>query len=160
MLFKGDFDVKNVNLCEKDGISSEGAVLNNSLDLGSITTYKELNEDQMKKIVEFLISLDEKFNLYNLQFEKLQNNFFDEIISQKNEKLNKHIKQIGQIVDHVNSMVPKDEEEKSICLVELGAGRGKLSYWFEQSRLCRKASESNSKANFNILLIEVIKKTK
>jgi hypothetical protein len=41
-------------------------------------------------------------------------------------------------------------------LVELGAGRGKLSYWFEQSRLNQKSSEMNkNKRKFNILLIEV-----
>jgi MoaA/NifB/PqqE/SkfB family radical SAM enzyme len=93
-------------------------VSNNALDLGSITTYKELNDDQMKKIVEFLISLDEKYNLFNLKYEKIHNDFFEEIINQKNEKLNKHLKQISQIVDHVNSLVKfnDDDDDKSVCL--------------------------------------------
>jgi MoaA/NifB/PqqE/SkfB family radical SAM enzyme len=93
-------------------------VSNNALDLSSITTYKELNDDQMKKIVEFLISLDEKYNLFNLKYEKIHNDFFEEIINQKNEKLNKHLKQISQIVDHVNSLVKinDDDDDKSVCL--------------------------------------------
>ena len=154
--FKGDYDVKNINLHEKEGVTLDETSANYSLDLGSITTYKELNDEQMKKIVEFLISLDEKYNLYDLEFEKLQNDFFDEIISQKNEKLNKHLKQIGQIVDHVYSLINIEDENKSICLVELGAGRGKLSYWFEQSRLANKISKLNkNRTKFNILLIEV-----
>jgi copper homeostasis protein CutC len=115
---KGDYDVKNINVL-KDDITPADDVSNDALDLGSITTYKELNDDQMKKIVEFLISLDEKYDLFNLKYEKLHNEFFEEIINQKNEKLNKHLKQISQIVDHVNSLVKcydDDDDEKSICL--------------------------------------------
>ena len=113
----------------------------------------------MKNIVEFLVCLDEKFNLYNLEMKKIQSDFFDSVISQKNEKLNKHLKQIEQIVGQVDSLVKNDNDENiSTCLVELGAGRGKLSYWFEQSRLSQKtrqSDENHSKTKYNILLIEV-----
>ena len=147
--------MKNINSYDKNQASSGIGAINNNLDLGSITTYKELNDSQLKKIVELLIELDQKFNLYNLEDIKLQSNYFDKIISEKNEKLNKHLKQIAQIVGHVKSLVNYvDKKVESTCLVELGAGRGKLSYWFEQARLSEESSELDA-MKFNILLIEV-----
>ena len=160
MFSQGDFDVKNINLIDADTKNSADTnqVEENSdhLDLGPISTYKELNDEQMKKIVDLLIGLDEKYNLFNLEFTKLQSDFFDDVCSKKNETLNRHLKQISQIVGHVDSLVkPSDDLNKSTCLVELGAGRGKLSYWFEQSRVNDQAAKNKKTNKFNILLIEV-----
>lgn len=103
---------------------------------------------------------DEKFNLYNLEFNKLEDEFISDIVSQKpdsNEgsKQKKHLRQISSIITHVDKLLSSTENEKSTCLIELGAGRGKLSYWFEQTRNDKKQNNKNYiKKNVNILLIE------
>ena len=52
---------------------------------------------------------------------------------EKQDKNNKHLDQISSIVSHVEVLLQNandnDIKDQSTCLVELGAGRGKLSYW-------------------------------
>jgi tRNA:m4X modification enzyme len=113
------------------------------------------------------VSFDKKFNLYNLEFNKLEDNFINSVINTKNDsnegsKQKKHLRQISSIITHVDSLLSKETEQDlslttttTTTLVELGAGRGKLSYWFEQSRNERKLKDNNYiKKNVNILLIE------
>lgn len=125
-----------------------------------MTTYKELEDVQLKQIIEFLQTLDEKYNLYELEFNKLEDEFLAKTVEEKQDKSTKHLDQISSIVSHVEVMlqsIDKDsKEDESICLVELGAGRGKLSYWYEQSRLDKASKEDANyiKKKLNIVLIE------
>ena len=84
-------------------------------------------------MVELLTSFDEKFKLFDLEFNKLEDKFLANVLIEKNDKNNKHLEQISSIVSHVEVLLTKQEskvdEIQSTCLVELGAGRGKLSYW-------------------------------
>ena len=99
------------------------------------------------------MDLDAKYNLYNLNFEKLDDDYLDRVLVEKNEKNKKHLKQISSIACHVNKLLVNDE--KSTCLIEMGAGRGKLSYWFEQSRVEQATRDPNlKKKKVNILLVE------
>lgn len=159
---KGDFDIKDVNLNDKQDEEQNldyqlNIELNNNPKLKNIsnelTTYKQLDEAQLKPIIELIAQLDEKFKLYNLEFDKLDDEYLSAEILKQTESNKKHLRQISSIVSHVGKLVEQDEEdeESSCCLVELGAGRGKLSYWFDQSR---RNSELQLKNKFNIILIE------
>lgn len=116
------------------------------------TTYKELNDDELKVIIEYLIYLDSVFKLYDLEYDKLDSQF---ILSQLTESSGqdkiKHMKQISSIVSQVELVMEELEEKQSCCLVELGAGRGKLSLWLEQAWK-NKSARKEVKTNF--LLVE------
>jgi tRNA:m4X modification enzyme len=174
----GSFDVKDVNL--KDEIDDskhadinnnenyeELAVLGHNLkaNLNEASSYKELSEPQLIECIKFILELDKMFRLFDLPFRKLENGFIEEILQNKNEYNKKHLKQISSIAGHLDCLLSAEEkklgkEEENICLVELGAGRGKLSYWFMQARqLKRKSEEDKAKTEkcdrpLNILLIE------
>lgn len=85
-------------------------------------------------MIGLITSFDEQFKLYDLEFNKLEDEFLANVLVGKNDKNNKHLEQISSIVSHVEVLLNKqestDEESGSTCLVELGAGRGKLSYWY------------------------------
>ncbi|CAF0713104.1 unnamed protein product [Brachionus calyciflorus] len=167
--YLGDFDIKDVNLKDDENLDFERNLdyklnidLNNKPLLKNISqdskTYKQLNENELRAIIEFVNELDEKFNLYELEFDKLDDKFINEELTKKGEFHQKHLKQISSIVSHVNVLIDsnKGEEEESCCLVELGAGRGKLSCWFDQSRR-NKIKNNNSNSNIkncNIVLLE------
>ncbi len=119
------------------------------------TTYKELGEVQLKHIINLVTSFDNKFKLFDLQFNKLQDKFISNVCIEKNDKNNKHLEQISSIVSHVEVLLDAQDKSQSTCLVELGAGRGKLSYWYEQSRTEKSSKNSEcTKKKLNILLIE------
>lgn len=123
-----------------------------------LKTYKELSDIQLKSIIELIVEFDQKYNLFELDFNKLDDKFINDELAKKGETHQKHLKQISSIVSHVSVLLEdkqQDEntEEEFCCLVELGAGRGKLSYWFDQSRR-NKLEYSKSDKNINILLIE------
>ena len=169
IFFLGEFDVKDINVLDvttttttkqnDNATNSE----NNSIS-SQFTTYEELNEVQLKILVDMLISLDTKFKLYDLEFNRLDDEFLNNVVSTKNDsnegsKQKKHLKQISSIAMHVEGLLSKqdqpNESTDTTCLIELGAGRGKLSYWFEQSRNEKKLRDMNYvKKNVNILLIE------
>lgn len=119
-------------------------------------TYKQLNEGELKIIINYLIELDQELNLFNLEYEKLDDDLISQEVDNKNEFHQKHLKQISSIVSHVDRMMNEySQEEESCCLVELGAGRGKLSYWFDQSRRNKLGKNIKSKfKNVNIILLE------
>ena len=159
MFFQGEYDIKDINITDTPTTDNQNEDLNNNINIStnktleSLTTYKDLDEAQLKTVVEFLIDLENKLHLYDLEFNKLENEYLNDVLSKKNDAHKKHLKQISSIVTHVDKLVTDDD--KSTCLVELGAGRGKLSYWFEQSRINKDSSEEKTKNfKFNILLIE------
>lgn len=110
------------------------------------------------------MSLDAKFKLYDLEFNKLEDEYLNNVVSTKNDsnegtKQKKHLRQISSIAMHVEGLLAKqiqpEDSSSTTCLIELGAGRGKLSYWFEQSRSEKKLRDSSYiKKDVNILLIE------
>ena len=120
------------------------------------STYKELDEPQMKHIIDILTNFDTKFGLFDLEFNKLEDEFLTNLSSTRIDKNYKHLRQISSIISHVEVLLEKNDCQKgSTCLIELGAGRGKLSYWYEQSR-CDTAARDPTylKRNVNIVLIE------
>ena len=143
IVLKGSYDVKDINVFEKENSKTTKVVADNkSIDESiakptlELTTYKELEDSQLKQIIEYLQSLDKRFVLHDLEFNKLENEFLAKVVEEKQDKSTKHLGQISSIVSHVEVLLQaindKDDnknENESICLVELGAGRGKLSYW-------------------------------
>lgn len=119
-------------------------------------TYKQLNETELKSIIEFLIELDQKYNFYDLEYDKLEDDFINQELEKKNQFHQKHLKQISSIVSHVHKMIDENDQVlESCCLIELGAGRGKLSYWYDQSRKEKIKQNCLYKfKNVNIILIE------
>lgn len=116
-----------------------------------LTTYKDLNDEQLKSIIDFLYRLDDQFNLYKLDFNKRENDFINRELEAKNEAHKKHMRQISSIVGHVNVLLDNVEDStgEEVSVIELGAGRGRLSYWFKESR-----KQSNRPIKENILLVE------
>ncbi len=128
-------------------------------DLGELkekTTHKHLNDAQFKSIVDYVAYLDSKLNLYNLDSQNLEDEFINSQVAKLNETKRKHLRQISSIVSQVDLVLQDLTAEKacsSCCIVELGAGRGKLSYWFDQSRR-EKSLTSEKQLNTKLLLIE------
>lgn len=159
----GKYDIKNINVSEKSERSSvnQETYHPNETEKPSLefTTYKELGDAQLTHIIELLQSFDKKFNLFNLKYNKLTDEFLESVSEEKQDKNNKHLDQISSIVSHVEVLLQNandnDIKDQSTCLVELGAGRGKLSYWYEQSR-SDKVEKNNEyiKKKLNILLVE------
>ena len=163
--FKGDFDVKDTNVLDEiEGdydISQFDLAVDQlkSLSLKEGVTHKGLSDDELKTFIDYIAYLDTKLKLYELDFNKVENLYINDELVKMNEAKQKHMKQISSIVSQVelvlndlaDSAVKDEEHCKSCCLVELGAGRGKLSLWFEQSRQQKKTISS---PYFNILLIE------
>jgi len=164
IFFLGDFDVKDINVLDAPTKQTNNASNSENLISSQFSTYEELNEVQLKILVDMLMSLDAKFKLYNLEFNKLEDEYLNDVVNTKNDsnegsKQKKHLKQISSIAMHVEGLMAKqnqpNESTGTTCLIELGAGRGKLSYWFEQSRNEKKSRDKNYvKKNVNILLIE------
>jgi tRNA:m4X modification enzyme len=85
-----------------------------------------------------------------LKYNKLQDSYIQSIIPTKTEAQRKHLDQISSIISHVNhQLTTKSPPNESVCLVELGAGRGKLSYWFNES-----FKNSKNEKKISISLIE------
>jgi tRNA:m4X modification enzyme len=139
----------------------------NSKLVEELESYSQLTESQLKYIIDFLIYLSDKYKLLELPTNKLENSYINNELEKKNNWHKKHLKQISSIVGHLDKLlneetttnnVSYDEKclPKSICLIELGAGRGKLSYWCEQSILndLRVDPSLVGQKNFNICLIE------
>lgn len=59
----------------------------------------------MRKVIEFLIELDNELGLFNLQFDNRQDQYISENLKEKNEYQQKHMRQISSIVGHVNTVV-------------------------------------------------------
>ena len=69
------------------------------------TTYKELDDIQLRHMIEFIVSFDKKFNLFNLEFNKLNDKFISSVCLEKIDKNNKHLEQISSIVSHVEVLL-------------------------------------------------------
>lgn len=142
---KGNYDRKNINVADSDEqeatsnriiieSSTKPAESFESISKLGFTTYKELDDVQLKCIIELINSFDKRFRLFDLEFNKLEDEFIANVCVEKVDKNNKHLEQISSIVSHVEVLLQeesrlKDGKKTSTCLVELGAGRGKLSYW-------------------------------
>jgi hypothetical protein len=164
LFFKGDFDVKDINLVDNEIIGSkeedEEVVATTDSSLLTLTgsglsTYQDLNDAQLKDIVDFLTRLDERLRLFDLDFNKLDNDFISQELVRKNDSHKKHMKQIASMVGHVDVLMESfiDDPDERVCLVELGSGRGRLSYWFDESRR-NQQQQRPTKARVNILLVE------
>ncbi len=77
----------------------------------------------MKQIIDFILDLDTKLNLSNLEFNKLENAYLNQVLATKNDDHKKHIKQISSIVTHLdvllNDIKVEDDENESTLLCEV-----------------------------------------
>ncbi len=87
----------------------------------NVTTFKELNENQLKEIVDFILDLDSKLNLYDLEYNKLENAYLNQILETQSDDQKKHIKQISSIVTHLdvllNNIKANDEKNEDSTLL-------------------------------------------
>jgi hypothetical protein len=132
-------------------LSRGSDLLENVGELKESTTHKQLSDAQLKTIVDYIVYLDSKLKLCDLEHQTIEDDFINEELPKVNELKRKHIKQISSIVSHVNLVLNKSGDScSSSCVVELGAGRGKLSLWFQKSRTNSKIESPR----ISILLIE------
>jgi tRNA:m4X modification enzyme len=172
--YLGAFDIKDTNV-QDDSENDYTNILPkdleqnslDTLDFKDLSTYKELNESQTKKVIDYLFYLNNVFNLYDLEYDILENEFIESELSKMNDSKKKHMKQISSIVSQVNAVIDDLVTESSssvtqsskCCLVELGAGRGKLSLWFDSAWKNRLEKINDTEKGqiqpiTNILLIE------
>lgn len=150
---KGDFDRKNLNVTDDIGEDESAEIQIENENLRNLPAYKQLSEEQLKHVLEFIDSLDKEHNLHDLPFEKLENSHINAVLETKNDYNKKHLRQISSIASHVNHVLEEESTDNDTsCLVELGAGRGKLSYWFEQAKNSDDSKNKNKKVH--IILVE------
>ncbi len=110
---------------DHDKNDSEAVDLNNNeskcLNNKTLNTYKELDESQLKQIVDFVLDLDTKLHLSKLEFNKLENEYLNQVLATKNDDHKKHIKQISSIVTHLDVLLNdiQDDENESTLLCEV-----------------------------------------
>jgi tRNA:m4X modification enzyme len=130
-------------------------MVHNLGELKDKATHKYLNDAQLKSVVDYVAHLDSRLNLYDLENQTLDDEFISGEVAKLNETKRKHLKQISSIVSQVDlvlqDLTAQSSGPSSCCVVELGAGRGKLSYWFDQSRRNKTGEKPLST---KILLIE------
>ena len=79
--------------------------LRERLGLTPNSTYKDLTESQLQKIVEYLIELNSKLDLFELDQDIQEDEFINQKLKEKNEYHQKHMRQISSIVSHMSSLV-------------------------------------------------------
>lgn len=90
----GEFDVKGINLYDSDldANNNETTYEKKSNLNQSLSTYKELDDSQLKSIVDFIVELDAKLNLYNLDFNKMENEYLNQVLAVKSDEHKKTFK--------------------------------------------------------------------
>ena len=205
----GPFDIKDINSYDSHETITADANNNNNdsnsvnettTDADHARAFKRLESEQLESLVQFVVTLDAKLNLYEVKDEIRENAAVQQALAATlGETSRKHLAQISSIVTHVDSLFSNsssplpsqedgDEENRTessadYLFVELGAGiyqqqtkytqqhmgqymglnmlmchlmcvrftgRGKLSYWFEQSR----SAMAQSGRNYRYLLVE------
>lgn len=79
--------------------------LRERLGLMPNSTYKDLTDSQLKKVVEYLIDLNSKLDLLELDQDIQEDEFINQKLKEKNEYHQKHMRQISSIVSHMSSLV-------------------------------------------------------
>ena len=83
------------------------------LQLSSESTYKELNEVQLRNVLDYLVRLDQELGLANLSIDKLENEFIVDELAKRNDYHQKHMRQIASIVGHVEHLVSDASSNQS-----------------------------------------------
>ncbi len=94
---------------------------------------KNIEQNELDEVISYLIKLDSELGLSKpLEMLQYEDSFINEQISLNYTGCSslKHLNQISSIVGHIKKLNLSDD---TTCLIELGAGRGKLSHWLSLS---------------------------